>query len=224
MKREGVTKTDEWKAIAHLIPRPGRPKAGAFWRVIFLLGAYLKHLLHQRRLRWEVIAGLVNRSQELRRWTPGQLRKGWDKRRRDFENLNAESSLYSELRHLVSFLMVDETRTHERFRVFAVRALSRLTERNHRKQALLQNLIEAAKTKAARDSGLPPNALGEIERTVKACIDEDILEEGPHGESRVKAQRLVDEMITGAMARHARSAITQSPATASDQVCTALSD
>lgn len=122
----GVTKTDEWKAIAHLIPKPSRPKATALWRVIFVLGAYLEYLLSQPRFRWDIIAELLNRIQETREWTAPALRKGWDKRRRDFETLNAEAFLYAELRHMAGQIMLEGARSNERFRFFVAHALWKL--------------------------------------------------------------------------------------------------
>ena len=145
MELEGATKTDAWKAIAHLIPQPGRPKATALWRVIFVLGAYLEHLLNQRRLRWAIIAGLLNQSQESRTWTPTELQKGWDKRRRDFEMLDPRTFLYGALGHLARLIALDGARSDEQFRLFVAHALWRLgdhTEEGFRRLEAVKQRLE----------------------------------------------------------------------------------
>ncbi len=193
----------------------GRPKQRAFWRPVWLLKTFF--IVVTGRPQWRLVAELLNVCERTRLLTVSRLRTGWHKRKPEFEGsgswpgYNAETFLHSECRHALTLISRDEAPRNHALRGLIGRLLENLDQRQHRTDALLHTLIEAAQEKA-RGQGLSLQAIREIEKTLSVCIPDDILERGPHEEkSRARAQRLVDQVIAGAMIRHTKTASAQSP-------------
>ncbi len=104
----------------------GRPATAGLWRTVFSLSAYFERVLHQPAVPWGIVAELINQAEKEQTRTPTTLRKGWGKRKHEFESLDAEALLYAELRHLASLIALDEARFDERLRFFVTHSLWKL--------------------------------------------------------------------------------------------------
>ncbi len=165
---EGGPKTEQSRTVDRLMPSPSRLKETTLWSVVWMLKAYLEHVLDLAAVRWDIVAELVNQGQRTRKWTATRLRKGWEKRAHDFkvwvfpddgvsdedwrwEELRAEAFLYGKFLHLAGLMAHDEKWGNKRYRDFVADVLWKLDgldseEGFDRLRARIQKLDELVRT------------------------------------------------------------------------------
>lgn len=176
---------------------PRRPR-DPVWPLVWLLKTYFE--LIARGPCWSVIAEIIERDYDT-------LESGWQKNKKRFDMLNAEAFLCSELN------AYERACPQAGVSPFLTTLHSKLEEKEHVRQQRRREIIEIAKTKALAEwssfndpihSDTRARALQEIERTLSACISDEILEH-EITESRSEVKEVVRQVLDGErMRRRAR--------------------